>query len=50
LKHTEENVNGIKDDKEKIKENITILCCSQTRLDFFNSAEYDVFSFKSTTW
>jgi hypothetical protein len=26
------------------------LCCSQTRLDFFNSAEYDVFSFKSTTW
>jgi hypothetical protein len=26
------------------------LCCSQTRLGFFNSAEYDVFNFKSTTW
>jgi hypothetical protein len=26
------------------------LCCSQNRLGFFNSAEYDVFSFKSTTW
>jgi hypothetical protein len=26
------------------------VCCSQTRLDFFKSDEYDVFSFKSTTW
>jgi uncharacterized protein (DUF1499 family) len=40
----------ITDEVELYLKEMLLICCSQMRLGFFNSAEYDVFRSKSTTW